>query len=149
MKKAISISFLVVATLILFTLTIIPHHHHEGRPCFWTEHHEKGETTSNEHTGYPITPDAGHNPSSCCAGTTYTASTVDQRTKEHIAFWSSKENDCPGSYLSPFSFTTTNHTVISSLFSTSTFEHREYPILFYQSAELYRLNGLRAPPSFS
>jgi hypothetical protein len=146
MKKAISISFLVVATLILFTLTIIPHHHHEGRPCFWTEHHEKGKAAPDEDGS--TTPNADHNPS-CCAGTTYTVSTADQRTKEHIALWSSKENDFPGLYLSSFSFIATSHTIISSLFSTSTYAYREHSILFYQPAELNRHNGLRAPPSFS
>lgn len=138
MKKILYIPFLVTATLILFALSIIPHHHHGGKPCFRAEHAD-----------HHATSDTNHDPLCFCSGNTYIYSTVEQRTKGLIYLWSSKETYFRGLFICPISFISINNNACGYNIPSISFKHREQHIHLYQSLCVSRLNGLRAPPYLS
>ena len=124
MKKKTSISFVVLATLILFTLSIFPHHHHEGVPCIVTA--EKDHP--NKHDA-----DHGH----CCASDVpFIVSKWDEQiTQEVVAL----------NFLSLyFLVIPLPENTLLPLLTNNTNRHT-FPFL-YRSANVSHLNGLRAPP---
>lgn len=122
MKKGTSISFVVLATLILFTLSIFPHHHHEGIPCILTE------LCENIHDD-----DHGHD---CTADQPYIHSQSDTRVKHSIS-----HRD-----FFPLQFLVTSHTDDITQPSFTRLKNEYIFLPFYTSADVNRLNGLRAPP---
>lgn len=122
MKKGTSISFVVLATLILFTLSIFPHHHHEGIPCMLTELCESNHDA-----------DHGHG---CTAEQPYIHSQTDTRVKHSISYRD----------FFPLHFLVATLTADIAQPSFTRFKNEYIPPLFYRSADVNRLNGLRAPP---
>lgn len=127
MKKSDSIFFVVLATLILFTLSIFPHHHHEGIPCISLESCERHhEDTDQEHDHEPTESRASHR-GPCCS--------VDI-IKQHNA----PKIPVDGSFLVAVPLNEPPQTTFSSLKKEQTLS------FLYFSADVSHLNGLRAPP---
>lgn len=154
MKKGASISFMVLATLILFALSIFPHHHHEGIPCMLTKICKRSHTNipnanqnhpdSSGHDQLPgsasehehsTAHDSGH--AHCCiADQPYIHSQTDARVKHSISY----RDFFPLHYL----VATITDDIAQPSFTRFKIEH--ILTLFYRSADVNRLNGLRAPP---
>ena len=158
MKKTSSISFTVLATLILFTLSIFPHHHHEGIPCMRNKlcqsrhvallntNQSHSDSPEQEHiaiTGAASDPEHEHSTSHdsghghcCTAEQPYIHSQTDTRVKHSISYRD----------FFPLHFLVATLTADIAQPSFTRFKNEYIPPLFYRSADVNRLNGLRAPP---
>jgi hypothetical protein len=133
-----SISFMIVSTLILFALSIVPHHHHhEGIPCvFPAQCEHSGSSNDTPPDDHAAAHDSQHGPS-CVAGAKYTPSSNEGLIKCKST---SLPPDSPASYLA---VNLNDHALIAL---PSTYRHRHAKALLYQSAHVKQPHGLRAPP---
>jgi hypothetical protein len=145
MRSPVSISFLIAATLILFTLSVTPHHHHEGIPCMLMEHCERGDGANEEHTGHHTATCSDHC-QSCIVDVAYTVSATDGRVKCRIVSLNGKEHDRSLLSFFPAHFLVSNLTSDTPGLPSSKFKHRQNKTPLDPSTEINRLNGLRAPP---
>jgi hypothetical protein len=124
----------------MLALTILPHHHHDGRICIVMDVCEQDHAINDEHTHHNDIPDEEH-PDTCIAETEYIAPPFKDEAKCKI-FSCKNYNHI---YLFPIYFLVAdllNFDTGNSFFKIEYGEH----ISFDKSAEATRLNGLRAPP---
>ncbi|MFV0553641.1 MAG: DUF6769 family protein [Mangrovibacterium sp.] len=140
MKRKISISFMALSVLVLLTINIMPHHHHEDVACFVVEHceHDCSHEGHNHH----------HNDSDDCSSETCVAQS------EYIPSSLNKEIKCPVSDCNDcahhdHSLPSIVYFLVADLFN---FDQEQAPneygehISFYKSVEHVSALGLRAPP---
>ena len=129
MKRAISLSFLLIANVILLAHTVVPHHHHENVSiCF-------SQTTHHEHEGNPSSEKC------CVIDNDYTPAENKLKTACHIHI----KCNC-GQIL----FALVSNSLNIQDFADDTiihFRQNPYIPLFY-SKFISQSIGLRAPPAY-
>ncbi|KAF5066375.1 hypothetical protein DSECCO2_264460 [anaerobic digester metagenome] len=141
MKKAVSISFIALSTLVLMLVAIVPHHHHEGTACIVTEYCEQDDAINDEHTHHGNIPKGDDQ--SCVAEVDYIASSFNNGIKYKVAK-SESHDDNSYSFLFSVYFLVSDF-ILNPEYLSSKSDYGEF-ISFYKSAEANQFNGLRAPP---
>jgi hypothetical protein len=144
MKRAFSILFITISTIVLLAFTIIPHHHHKGQVCFVMEFCEHDGVINVEHAHHHDIPEE-HNTESCVIESGLTVLYFENNTKCCISSHYDYCND--HIHLSPILFLIAdlNNFDIDDPFAK--IYYGDYIPLFYNSAEANHFHGLRAPPA--
>jgi hypothetical protein len=140
MKKAISLSFLLLANIILLAHAAVPHHHHENAGvCFVNTHCEDNEET-HHHDSQTNEHERNNFPDRCCFDIAYTH--AGNSTKPACRLY--KKCDCEQLLFSLIS----NNLNAQSLIDNVGLPFRQNPfvLLFYSEFISYS-GGLRAPPA--
>ena len=148
MKKAIAISFLMLANIILLAHTIVPHHHHENEViCFFVSHCNECKVGQN-YAQYNIPNllcENERNPSEkCCIIDNVYVPTHSHTIKSTFCYIHSKCN-----YGQIFEMLISNSFNIQDSVDNTliTFQQKPYTVSYHTDFISQSL-GLRAPPSF-
>ena len=140
MKRYLIISILALSTFFMLVLKVIPHHHHAEIACIIVELCENDAAYNDEHTHHEKTPEQNTHDNSCITEIDVIIPASDNEIIYKIL--SAKDHlNLSVLFILP--------TQLLSILTESTTSDTNYGgenLLYYQSAQLNRLNGLRAPP---
>lgn len=139
MKRYLFIFILSLSTLLMLVLKVIPHHHHSGIACIILELCENDDTYNDEHTYHERVPEPNAHDNSCITEVNVIIQASDNEIIYKIL--SGKDNlNLSALFILPAH--------LLSLLTESTISDTDYGecLSHYQSAQLNRHNGLRAPP---
>jgi len=145
MKKALSLSLLLLANIILLAHAAVPHHHHETICiCFCNTPYcegNKGTCTHEHHDANTTHHENNHNEQCCSIDTIYTAEYKNIKTSCHVH----EKCDCGKTVV----YVVPPNSLYTSDFVDETIIHfRQNPDLpLFYSEFISQSIGLRAPPA--
>lgn len=136
----------MMSTIVLLTINLVPHHHHEAIPCFLMELCEQ-DCSCNEVSTYEHTDDGHENErkdDTCIVETKYIVSSNNNEVKPRVL--NVKDIFHSNVPFFPICFFVSNFFNLTLEGVSFKIKYGEY-FVFYKSITTSQWHGLRAPPS--
>jgi len=140
LKRYLSISFTLLATIALTVSAVLPHHHHEGLVCMITEVCDNHDDLDDEHTSHHQADDMNHRNHNCVSESDiFLSSSKEESTCKYCVC-----HRCDHIHHFPVHYLLVDFLIYEEL-PVSKPDYGEF-IVSYKSIDASQTHGLRAPP---
>ncbi|MCD7976834.1 MAG: hypothetical protein LUG51_06640 [Tannerellaceae bacterium] len=140
MKRILTISCMLLATLVVIVFAVFPHHHHGGVACMVMDVCDSQDPINEEHPHHHHAGDMEHHNHLCISGTEF----INETTKEEVKCKVCVCHNCTHTHHLPILFLLPDFLIYEEI-SVAKPEYGEF-IVFYKSIDASQTHGLRAPP---